>query len=93
LVGFAVFNEHFVKYDNGDYHGQIATFVHEVLHALYFHPTLFNVFPNNRRGQSFLFEDNNGNVKLRGNNILRFIKDHFNCPNIDGGKNIFESIN
>ena len=85
MVGYAVFNEHYIKYNNGNYQGQVATFVHEVLHALYFHPALFRLFPNNNRGQSYIFEDNQGTFKLRGNNILRFIRQHFSCPNIDGG--------
>jgi hypothetical protein len=86
LVGFAVFNEYYVDYDNGDYQGQIATFVHEVMHALFFHPALFQVYPKNRRGQSYMFRDDNGTVKLRGNNILRFLREHSNCSRIDGGK-------
>lgn len=79
-----MFNEAFIEYDNGDYQGQIATFVHEVLHALYFHPTLFRSFPKNR-GRSYLFQDDEGKFKLRGNNTLRFMRQHFSCPSVDGG--------
>jgi hypothetical protein len=85
LVGYAVFNEAFISYDNGDYQGQVATFVHEVLHALYFHPVLYRSFPKNRNGDSFLFRDAQGKFKIRGDNVLRYIRGHFGCDNIDGG--------
>lgn len=84
-MGYAIFNEKFVSYDDGKADVQIATFVHEVLHGLFFHPKLFEYFPTNKFGQSFLFEDNESNFKLRGNNILNFLKEHFNCSLIDGG--------
>ena len=85
LVGFAMFNEPFVEYDNGDYVAQIATFVHEVLHALYFHPGLFELFPKNSSDESFLFKDSNGVFKLRGDTILKEVQSHFNCSTVDGG--------
>jgi hypothetical protein len=86
LVGFAMFNEPYVEYDNGDYKAQIATFVHEVLHALYFHPGLFDLFPKNSQDQSFLFQDSNNIYKIRGDTVLSQLKSHFNCSTVDGGK-------
>jgi hypothetical protein len=80
-----MFNEPFVEYDNGDYKAQIATFVHEVLHALYFHPGLFEIFPQTSAGLSFMFEDN-GVYKLRGDTILKSIQSHYNCSTANGGK-------
>ena len=64
---------------------QVSTFIHEVLHGLAFHPNHFEQFPKNKKGESFLFEDENENFKLRGNNTLDAIKDHFGCDSIDGG--------
>ena len=86
MAGYAVFNEAYIEYDNGDYKAQVATFVHEVLHALYFHPALFEKFPKNSQGQSYLFQDSNGIHKMRGDTILSKIKSHYNCSTIDGGK-------
>lgn len=85
LVGYAVFNEHFVRYDDGDYQAQVATFVHEVAHALFFHPSLFRMFPKNRRGQSFLSEEVDDVFRLRGNNVLRMLRTHFGCKRPLGG--------
>jgi hypothetical protein len=85
LVGFAVFNEAYIEYDNGDYKAQVATFVHEVMHALFFHNHLFTLFPQNSSNESFLFEDSDGKHKMRGDNILAQTRSHFNCSTIDGG--------
>ena len=59
-----MFNEAFIEYIDGNYKSHVSTFVHEVLHALYFHPKLFKNFPNNSNGESFLFKDNNGIHKM-----------------------------
>lgn len=82
-MGFAVFNQSYVELEN--YQSQIATFVHEVLHALYFHPKLFRLFPANADGESFLFRDARRRWKLRGDNVLYFLRSHFDCPAVDGG--------
>lgn len=80
-----VFNEAYVSYDNGDYKAQISNFVHEVLHALYFDPDLFNYFPKNSSGETFLFQDSNGIYKMRGDATLSELRSHFNCSTVDGG--------
>lgn len=85
LAGYAMFNEHYVSYDNGDYKAQISNFVHEVLHALYFEPDHFKNFPANQAGESFLFQDAKGVYKLRGDSILAQIRSHFACSSADGG--------
>lgn len=74
-----MFNQSHISYDNGDYRAQIATFVHEFLHAMYFHPSLFEQFPDNKDGASFIFKDSSGVWKLRGDTIMDVAKDHFNC--------------
>lgn len=88
LVGIAIFNESLVKFDNGNSQAQVATFVHEVLHALYFHPKLFIHFPRNSDNQSFMFRDDKGIWKLRGDNVLYFLRRHLDCPSADGGTRV-----
>lgn len=85
LVGFVVFNEHYISYDDGNFRGQISNFVHELLHALYFQANLFKLFPPNENGESFVFQDSSDNWKLRGTHVLRHLRSHFDCPDIDGG--------
>lgn len=57
------------------------------MHAIFFHPWLFeNRFPSHN-GESFMFKDPSDNFyKLRGPNILKTIRDHFNCSTVVGGK-------
>lgn len=86
LVGVAILNEPFVRFDDGDYQNQIATFIHEVFHALFFDPVLFKKFPPNSDGQSFLFKDERSRWKLRGDNVLYFLRIHSMCDGIDGGR-------
>ena len=75
----------------------MATFVHEVIHALFFSPDLFKDFPANSNGDSFHWiitdpnNDQNKTYKVRGDTILQQIRTHFNCPSIDAGK-ILSSI-
>jgi hypothetical protein len=93
MVGYVVFNEAKVSYDNGVYENQISVFVHEVLHALFFHPVLFEYFPNNRFGESFLFRDlKDGVYKLRGDNVMKAIQNHFGCKDFNGGKHFIMTI-
>jgi hypothetical protein len=86
LAGYAVFNEAFIDYKYAYFQSQVATFVHEVLHALYFHPILFTLFPKNKYGESYLFRDKKNIWKMRGDNILSAIRSHYKCSTIDGGK-------
>lgn len=84
-MGYVIFNEDKVEYDDGKVEVQVATFVHELLHCLYFHPKLFDHFPDTRSGKPYMFEDDNEDFKLRGNNILNQVRSHFDCDEIDGG--------
>lgn len=89
MVGYASFNEALISYDDGNPQAQIATFVHEVLHALWFHPGLWQRFPNNSAGESFLFKDTAANFyKLRGDSIMSQIKSHFDCSTTNGGTHV-----
>lgn len=88
-MGFAVFNEAHLTFENGDYRAQIATFIHEFLHGLYFHPALFEVFPKNKDGSSFMFKDSNNIWKLRGDKIMETAKSHYGCDSFDGGNAFF----
>ena len=81
-----MFNEAYIKYSNGDYRAQTANFIHEVLHALYFEPDLFQLFAKNSNGDSFLFKDANNKWKVRGTSILQTARNHYGCSTLDGGK-------
>ena len=85
LVGYVVLNEDKLAYDDGKYHTHVSTFVHEVLHALYFHPKAFRLFPPNKSGQPFLYEESDGRGYLQGDNIVRQARDHYGCDAIDRG--------
>lgn len=85
MVGIARFNTKYSNYQRGEFRSHVATFAHEVMHAIFFHPTLFRYYFPDSNGQSFLFQDSNGFYKIRGQHILQQIRDHFNCPSIDGG--------
>jgi hypothetical protein len=74
-----------VSFENGDFKNQISVFVHEVLHALVFDPSAWQNFPNNSSGETFLFKDTDNRYKLRGDNILKLVRDHYNCPTATGG--------
>lgn len=86
LVGFVVFNEAYVDYRAGEYKSQVSTFVHEVAHALFFHPNLFQVYPKNSAGDAFLYRDTNYVYRMRGDHILTEVRSHFNCPGLEGGR-------
>jgi hypothetical protein len=86
LVGFAVFDEAHINYSADYFQEHVSTFVHEVFHGLFFNPILFQNFPLNSAGETFLFQDSNGIWKLRGDNVLKAAREHFNCPSIDGGR-------
>ena len=84
VAGYARFNTNYLDYSEGKFKNNVATFVHEVFHAIFFHPWLFeNKFPPNSSNQSFLFLENN-QYKIRGDNILSQIRNHFSCPTVTG---------
>ena len=84
-MGYTIFNERYIDYETSHYNNDISLCVHELCHALFFHPFLFeNNFPD-YNGESFYYEE--GKIKkLRGHNTLAAIRDHFDCPTADGGK-------
>jgi hypothetical protein len=45
LVGFVTFNEDQISYKDGRYQMYVNNFIHEVMHALFFHPKVFEKFP------------------------------------------------
>lgn len=82
LVGFVVFNPYYLDPLNGKLDNDVATYVHEVLHALVFSRQLFEKFPKvNGQAQYYVY---NTNYFLRGFNLLRVAKDHFKCSRIKG---------
>lgn len=85
MAGYLVLNEHYIKYDDGNYKNQIDLFLHELMHVLAFDIDLYKSFPKNSNGQDFFKEDEYGDFYLQGDHTLSFVKDHFECDEIPGG--------
>ena len=80
-VGLAVFNPYYLNPNSGKLDNDVATYVHEVLHALVFSSQLFKRFPPyNGKSQYFI---SNGNHYLRGPNLLQTARQHFGCNQIN----------
>ena len=85
MAGYIVLNEHYIKYDDGNYKNQIDIFLHELMHVLAFDIDLYKSFPKNSNDQDFFKEDEYGDFYLQGDHTLSFVKDHFECDDIPGG--------
>ena len=84
-----------MSYDDGKHTSQISTFVHEILHVLYFPPKLFQDFLPNSEGKPFLYENDDKIGYIQGNNIVREAREHYDCFSINKGiflLNKFDSI-
>ena len=84
-VGWTVFNEYYLDINKPNINSDVATVVHEVLHALFFHPFLFNEYPKNSDGLSFSFEENQRKY-LRGDLLLKTAREYFKCENLSKSK-------
>lgn len=85
VAGFIVWNEAKISFEDGNLMSQLDTFLHEAIHTLFFHPTLFKTFPENSLSQSFLFYDEPASTwKIRGDNVLNQAKTYFACPSLNG---------
>ena len=71
-------NENWINFKDNSYMSQIETLSHEVVHALFFQPLLFDFFPKPVNQPNYLIQDNV--YKLVGLNIIRVVRDHFGCP-------------
>lgn len=81
IVGLAVFNPYYLDAGAGKLDNDVATYVHEVLHALVFSSQLWNLFPKvNGENQYFV---SNGYHYLRGPHLLGTVRSHFGCPSLD----------
>jgi hypothetical protein len=80
-VGFAVFNPYYIDPAKGKLDNDVATYVHEVLHALVFSSQLWAKFPL-VSGQPQYFVKNGGHY-LRGQNLLNVTRNHFQCSKIN----------
>jgi hypothetical protein len=68
----------------------LSTTIHEIFHVLFFNPALFDLYPTNADGESFMFFDTSDGIKkLRGDNILNEMRNHFKCFSVKGGKFTF----
>ena len=82
-VGLAVFNPYYLNPGEGKLDNHVATYVHEVLHALGFSSQLWKTFPLNKNGQKQYVVSNKKHY-LRGDNLLNTVRDHFDCQKIQG---------
>ena len=82
VVGFAVFNPYYLDPAAGKLDNDVATYVHEVLHALVFSSQLWKFFPKTNGLSQYYVED--GNHYLRGPNLLQTVRSHFNCSSVRG---------
>jgi hypothetical protein len=81
-VGFAVFNIKYLDPAKGNLDNDVATYVHEVLHALVFSGELFKNFPPTKAGKA-QYVVKNGRHYLRGDNLMAVARDHFQCYDKD----------
>ena len=81
-VGLAVFNPYYLNPGSGKLDNDVATYVHEVLHALVFSSQLWKRFPKVNGMSQYYIED--GYHYLRGPNLLNTVRSHFNCPSLNG---------
>lgn len=80
-TGLAVFNPHYLDPGKGKLDNDVATYVHEVLHALVFSNQLWAKFPPvNGQPQYFV---KGGQHYLRGKWLLQTARDHFDCQDIN----------
>lgn len=91
-VGLAVFNPFYIDPSKGKLDNDVATYVHEVLHALVFSSQLWKKFPKTKARKS-QYVVSNGKHYLRGDHLLKTVRDHFGCQGIpavpledDGGE-------
>merc|ERR1740139_16148 len=81
-IGFAVFNPYYLNAADKKLDNDVATYVHEVLHALVFSSQLWKQFPKvNGKSQYYV---SGGNHYLRGPNLLQTARDHFGCEKLQG---------
>ena len=91
IVGLAVFNPYYLDPGKGKLDNDVATYVHEVLHALVFSSQLWKKFPKVDGESQYVIS--HGQHYLRGKYLLRTVRQHFDCPSLkvvpledDGGE-------
>ena len=80
-TGLAVFNPYYLDPAKGKLDNDVATYVHEVLHALVFSSSLWKNFPPVNGYPQYVVS--NGNHYLRGKWLLQTVRDHFDCQDIN----------
>jgi hypothetical protein len=88
IVGWTVVNEHFIDVGKGNMIADVATIVHEILHALFFHPYLFQKYPVNLDDQPFYIQESDV-VYLQGTSLVQVAREHFNCPSLQRSKCLY----
>lgn len=75
-----------MDFKDNSYLSLIDTFVHEVLHTLFFEPEIFEGFPGDSKGAGFLYRDGSGRSWVVGDSIRETVQKHFQCANVKGGR-------
>ena len=83
MAGFIVLNETLVDYNTRNYQSDLHVLIHELFHTMFFDPELFEKHYPSYNNETFYFDDN-GIKKLRGQASLSTIREHFNCPSVNG---------
>ena len=87
LIGRMNINEFTINYTTpASYVKSLNVFIHELFHILFFNISLFDFYPSNSRNQSFKFEPSIDLIALRGDTILREVRNHYNCSTLNEGK-------
>ena len=59
--------------------GIITTMIHEIFHAIFFDILLFPFYPKNKLGQSAVYKDKRGTIRIRSDTFIEVARKHFNC--------------
>ena len=82
LIGKLILNVGRLKMDGSHFEKNINITTHEILHMIGYNTSLYPYFKK-INDLDFSFEDENQRMFVRGANILKIAKEHFNCPTID----------
>lgn len=94
-MGFAEFNLYYMDVNGENFYDDVATTIHEILHGLYFNPSIFQHFPKvpHRRKagkmvSSVYYKKKREQYFMRGTHIMEAYNDHVGCTKYKPSKNL-----
>jgi hypothetical protein len=57
----------------------ISTIIHEVFHAMFMAKSLYKYFPDNKNGESSIYQNKKGIYFIRSDNFMKYAREYFNC--------------